>query len=184
MNNEKICMFTGHRNIDVDIQPILTRSLGALIERLAYEGFVHFRAGGAIGFDTIAALKVIETKKKLPHIRLHMYLPCKSQDAKWGETARAAYRFILSNADSIEYVSETYTCGCMQKRNRRMVDGSDLCVTYCITDYNLQPRQLSLFESSDDIVYSQRGGTQSTLKYAQSKGVPIIRIDDDGNIIK
>ncbi len=176
----KICMFTGHRSIDASDTNALSERLGGLLETLIAEGFVHFRAGGAVGFDTVAALKVIEKKKKYPHIMLHLFLPCRDQDHKWSESSRTAYRFVLSNADSISYAAESYTRGCMQKRNRDMVDGSDLCVAY-YKEPESATAQLSLFDTASDISDSDNsksthGGTKYTLKYAKKRGVRVLNI--------
>ncbi len=187
----KICMFTGHRNIAASDKNALAERLGGLLEELIADGFVHFRAGGALGFDTVAALKVIEKKHKYPHIRLHLFLPCRDQDCKWSESSRTAYRFVLSNADSISYSADKYTYGCMQQRNREMVDGSDLCVAYYKASEQ-RTEQLSLFDAAhdgnndnndynNDYNYNSKsthGGTKYTLKYAQKKGVDVLNICD------
>ena len=41
-----------------------------------------------------------------------------------------AYNYILSKADSVKYITDTYRAGCMHERNRALVDGSDVCVAY------------------------------------------------------
>ena len=75
----KICMFTGHRYIEPERIVLLPRELDELLERLIGEGYLDFRCGGAQGFDTIAALKVLEKKKIYPDVKLHLFLPCREQ---------------------------------------------------------------------------------------------------------
>lgn len=55
------------------------------IIRLIIEGNFIFLAGGALGFDTIAAQIVIKLKKKYPHIQLVLILPCRSQSKYWSK---------------------------------------------------------------------------------------------------
>lgn len=148
-------MFTGHRFIPENEIISLTVRLSDVIEKLIEEGFSDFRCGGAQGFDTIAALKVLEKKKAHPEISLHLFLPHKEQAQGWSENAARAYEFILQRADSVNYSYEHYERGCMFARNRAMVDGSDLCVAYCTRS---------------------RGGTAYTVDYAAKKGLKIINL--------
>lgn len=154
--DSKICMFTGHRHIPQEDMSSLPRRIDELLDRLIADGYYDFRCGGAQGFDTIAALKVLEKKKKYPNVRLHMFLPCKDQTRGWSESARAAYSAVLERADSVKYVSETYRSGCMHARNRAMAEGSNLCVAYC---------------------RSSTGGTAYTVIYARRHGVEVQMID-------
>ena len=123
--------FTGHREIPpmhaLQLPQLLERSLLELIER----GATVFRAGGAMGFDTLAALKVLELRETYSAVQLHLYLPCRDQTRGWRERDVEVYRYVLQHADRCVYTSEEYSAGCMQKRNRALVDGSDLCLAYC-----------------------------------------------------
>ncbi|MBQ2806065.1 MAG: DUF1273 family protein, partial [Clostridia bacterium] len=74
----------------------LPELLKAEIAKQVKAGATHFRAGGAIGFDTLAALCVLEQKKQYPQIKLDLILPCRDQDAAWGEQDQHAYHFVLS----------------------------------------------------------------------------------------
>ena len=152
----KICMFTGHRYIEPDRIVLLPRELDELLEKLIVEGYLDFRCGGAQGFDTIAALKVLEKKKVYPDVKLHLFLPCRDQTRGWSENAKRAYSIVLERADSVCYASENYTPHCMHARNRAMVDGSDLCVAYCT---------------------SSHGGTAYTVLYARNQGVEVISLE-------
>jgi len=152
-----ICCFTGHRKIKSEHMLKLPELLDSELERLIVAGVDTFRGGGAIGFDTLAELKAIEKKKKYPFIRLELILPCKDQTKNWEERSKAIYDYIISEADSVEFVAETYNSHCMHERNRRLVDGSDFCITY-------------LSENS--------GGTAYTVKYAGSQSVDVINLFD------
>ncbi len=156
----KACMFTGHRGICARDVKSLPKWLDEQIESLIEQGYTDFCAGGAVGFDTFAALEIIEKKKKYGFVKLHLYLPCRAQDKGWSDSFKRAYRYIMSNADSVRYASETYTNWCMHKRNRDMVDASEVCIAYC---------------------NKSTGGTRYTLTYAAKKGKRIINFCDDKN---
>lgn len=156
MNQEEyICCFTGHREILPEHADRLAGVVDNVLETLIKNGVTVFRAGGAIGFDTVVALKVIEKKRHYPHIKLHLLLPCKDQADRWNDFCKQTYLYTLEQADSVVYTSEIYTKGCMLKRNRALVDGSHYCVAYCTT---------------------QKGGTAYTLNYARKKEVRTINI--------
>ena len=154
--NLVVC-FTGHRNIARAVAVRLPSLLDQVLTGLCEQGATVFRAGGAIGFDTVAALKVLELKKRYPHICLELILPCRNQTEYWEETAVRTYRYILEHADSHRYLFDSYVDGCMQARDRRLVDGSDICVAYC---------------------NRSRGGTAYTFAYALRAGVEVINLHD------
>ena len=148
----KVCCFTGHRRIGDSYVVRLNEAVKDELEALIADGYTVFKAGGALGFDMMAALNVILKRKKYGFIRLDLYLPCRDQDRYWRDFDKTTYEFIIKNADSVTYVNERYTPYCMFARNRALVDGSDLCVAFCF------PKQRS-------------GGTYYTMNYASKKGV-------------
>ena len=155
--------FTGHRSIPeahaLRLPSLLEEQLRALIAR----GARNFRAGGALGFDTLAALKVLELREQMPEagLRLDLYLPCRDQTRGWNEACCRAYDYVLDHADSFRYISEQYTSTCMLERDRRMVDGSDVCVAYCTRN---------------------QGGSFYTCTYALKKDVQLINLADQLSI--
>lgn len=147
--------FTGHRRLEPENISEVVWRLSDRIEDLCRGGKVDFRTGGALGFDTLAALCVLSAKEKFPNARLHLILPCKNQTRGWSDADVEKYEYVLSAADTVTYVSEAYTPYCMHMRNRALVDGSDLCIAY----FN-----------------KKTGGTAYTVSYAQSKGVEVENI--------
>ncbi len=149
-----VCV-SGHRQIPFDdalsLPPLLERTFLELYARGARE----FRAGGALGYDMVAELKLLELQERLPDLRLCLYLPCRDQADRWSEHERRAYRYILDRADAIHYSEEAYVSGCMLKRNREMVQGCEVLVAYCT-------------QSS--------GGTAYTVRYAKKLGVQVINL--------
>lgn len=154
MRGQTVC-FTGHRKIPplqkISIRRELKKTLVMLIEK----GYCFFGAGGALGFDTLAALTVLELKNDFPQIKLILVLPCLSQADRWEEKDKAVYEDIKNKADKVVYTSQEYTRDCMFKRNRHLVDGSSVCVCY-------------LTERS--------GGTAYTVDYARKQGLTVINV--------
>ena len=152
MSKEKSCCFTGHRDIPYHHRIPVMSLLRQSVESKIKEGYTVFCAGGALGFDTLAALAVLRLKISYPHIRLHLYLPCKDQAAKWSADDKAMYEKIISESDRVVYISENYTPYCMSRRNRALVDNSSFCIAYCT-----QPK----------------GGTAYTMGYAMDNGIEV-----------
>ena len=154
----KICCFTGHRTIKSGSRAPLVPLLDATLERLYKEGYREFRAGGARGFDTLAALRVIAMKKRHPDCVLSLILPCRDQAKGWGVGERAVWQELIDNADRVTFLYDTYTPECMHARNRALVDGSDLCVAY---------------------LTENRGGTLYTCSYALKNGVELLNLAEE-----
>ena len=123
--------FTGHRKIEQNVAYKIPTLLKKAIREAIELGASKFLAGGAMGFDTIAALCVLELKSEYPNIKLELILPCKNQSKNWDDKSKLVYDMILKNADRVEYLHQTYTSSCMHDRNRRLVDLSDMCIAYC-----------------------------------------------------
>lgn len=146
--------FTGHRDLGSAQEELHLRGvLDLALDELIGSGASVFRAGGALGFDTVAAVAVLQKKKLYPHIRLELLLPCPDQCARWNDQQIFLYNSILSRADSHVYLSDHYFRGVMHKRNRALVDGADLCVAF-------------LREGAS-------GGTAYTVDYAKHRQVPV-----------
>lgn len=149
--------FTGHRNIPYAVATRLPSLLEQVISQLCERGATTFRAGGAMGFDTVAALKVLDMKEKYPRIRLELILPCRNQTERWDEISRQTYQYIVEHADSHRFLFDAYFDGCMLERDRRLVEGSDVCVAYCTRS---------------------RGGTAYTCAQALRAGLELVNLHD------
>lgn len=152
---ERACCFTGHRRIFPKDRELLPLFLDEAIKEAIRQGIDTFLVGGALGFDTMAALAVLEKKRRLPHLKLVMAIPCHGQDKYWSAEAIALYDCIRRHADEVRVLSPFYHDGVMHQRNRYMVDRSELCVAY--------------------LREGEGGGTQYTVNYAQKKGCRLIR---------
>ena len=63
---EQTACFTGHRTIPPQQLEDLAQRLRAAVEDAIGRGYRYFGAGGALGFDTLAAQTVLELKKDHP----------------------------------------------------------------------------------------------------------------------
>lgn len=146
---EKTCCFTGHRDISPaeyeTIKAHLRTELCALVEK----GVTYFGAGGARGFDTLAAQTVLDIKKTYPHIKLILVLPCPDQTKGWRKEDVGLYNDIRQQADKVRVLSPTYYPGCMHARNRHMVDHAAYCVAYCRRASGAQRIRWSMLQSRD-----------------------------------
>ncbi len=127
---EKSCCFTGHRYLSAAQCDVKDRLLCEIETLINEKGVTDFYAGGALGFDTIAAMCVLQLKGRYPFIKLRLALPCRSQADRWSEAERTQYERVLMNADSVHYVSDAYTESCMFTRNDYMVERCKYCVSY------------------------------------------------------
>lgn len=152
---QKSCCFTGHRIIRSEDVSAINHNLPILLKELYKGGINTFIAGGALGFDTIAALEVIKFKAAHNDVRLILALPCKNQTAKWNYSQKQQYAQVLNSADEVIYISDAYLPGCMQKRNRFMVDNSNTVIVY---------------------IHNASSGTGYTAKYALDKERRVINI--------
>ena len=126
-NTIKTCVFTGHRELDKDFS---LRKLKKEIKNLIEKGVDTFLNGVAMGFDLISAETVLSLKKKYPFVKLVVCIPCYHQEKYFTEADKKRYTKVLKSADEKIYVSENYFRGCMQKRDKYMVERADVMVAY------------------------------------------------------
>ena len=140
MERKSSCCFTGHRRIPEQEMLWLRRRLREEIVALVEEkGITTFLAGGALGFDTIAAQEVLRARgERYPGLKLELVLPYVGQEEQWSQRDASVYRAMLRQADRVVYIAGRYTQGCMFQRNRYLVEHSAYCLCYqkkmCIRD--------------------------------------------------
>ena len=104
----KTCCFTGHRRIPEEALPRLERRLNEELEALAARGVIYFGAGGALGFDTLAAEAVIRLQRTRPQVKLILVLPSPDQTRGWSSGNVRRYEAIRARANKMMYVASTY----------------------------------------------------------------------------
>ena len=154
---DKTCSFTGHRQIFHIHAESLPSILEQIILKVFNSGYIWFQSGGALGFDLLAADTVISLRRSIPDIKLRMILPCRNQAERWRASDRAHYNNVISLADDVIFMQESYTPYCMHERNRALADTSSLLISYLTNNH---------------------GGTAYTVRYAESKSKKIINIAD------
>ncbi len=152
---EKTCCFTGHRYIPGKIRRKLKKKIREAVLLLIEKGVLYFGAGGALGFDTLAAEVVISLKRKYKDIKLIMVYPCKDQTRFWKKKDIRKYEYIKRKSDKVVYISDEYTRRCMHERNRHLINNSKYCICFLTRD---------------------SGGTAYTVDYAMKMGTEVINI--------
>lgn len=155
------CCFTGHRPQKLPwgfkesgLRYALTKEdTTQAIEEAIKNGKKHFITGMALGFDMMCAEIVLTFKRKYPDITLECAIPCKGQEKVWHKDQQIRYHNILKQADKVRCVFDHYVDGCMQERNKYMVESSSLII--------------ALFDGNV-------GGTKQTIEYAKKQGKQVV----------
>lgn len=66
----KAACFTGHRTLPEENLPEIAERLENALIALIEQDYCYFSAGGALGFDTLAAQTVLRLRERYPQIRL------------------------------------------------------------------------------------------------------------------
>ena len=109
----------------------------------------------ALGCDMYFAEAVLALRAERGGVTLEAAVPCLDQDRFWPERAQARYRRLLSMCDTRTVLEHSYSPGCMERRNRYMVDRSSVLVAV----YN-----------------GGSGGTLNTIRYARSRGLTVLQL--------
>lgn len=151
----KTVCFTGHRQLEEPIEEIERRLTGT-VESLIQRGCRYFGAGGARGFDALAAETVLKLKASYPHIHLILVLPFDEQYKKernWTSEEITQYHRLKRRASKVVVLAGGYTSGIYHRRNRHLIDHSSVCVAYLIR---------------------ANSGTGYTVNYAKEKGLEVV----------
>ena len=62
------CCFTGHRNLPIGQEEEIWKRVYARLEPLLEEGVRYFGVGGALGFDTLVAEKLLALRESRPPV--------------------------------------------------------------------------------------------------------------------
>ena len=165
MRRETTCCFTGHRpnklpwgdnesdSRCVDLKTRLTQAL----EEAYQDGYRHFLSGMALGCDLYFCEAVLELRERHEGVTVEAAVPCEEQCARWRERDRNRYFALLERCDYETLVQHRYTPGCMQRRDRYMVDHAQRLIA----------------------AYDGRtlGGTMYTLTYALRQGLETVILD-------
>jgi Uncharacterized protein conserved in bacteria len=153
-DNGSAC-FSGHRVLGGVPLDMLVSAIERRLRELYAGGTSHFYAGGALGFDMLASVTLLNLKNELSDLSLTVVYPCRNHTRGWHSADIELLGRIEARADEVVCLSDTYYTGCMNARNRYMVDRSDICVCY-------------LTQST--------GGTAFTVGCARKRGIQVINL--------
>ena len=153
---EQTCCLTGHRIIPPgEEKKIMVRTRYIILKLIREKNVRFFGVGGAVGFDMLAAEYLLHLKAhKEQQIRIISVLPYPDwrETDDWTDALRRREDWILRGCDKVVYVRPAYEKNVFLLRDRKLVDGSAYCVSYC---------------------NRPRTGTAYTVKYALSRGVKV-----------
>ena len=101
--------------------------------------------------ETVLALRCLAVG-----VTVEAVIPHAGQSSKWSELQRERYERLLDMCDKRTVLAPFYDRGCMQRRNRYLVDNASVLV--------------SVYDGSG-------GGTGYTVGYALQKKVEVINLD-------
>ena len=164
MEREKTCCVTGHRPEKLpwgfdeeDPRCVeLKGRLRAATEQAYADGFRHFITGMARGTDQYFAQIVLDLRAERPGVTLEAAIPCEEQASRWRESERERYFDLVRQCDLETMVQRRYDRGCMQRRNRYMVDRS--------------ARLIAVYDG-------MLGGTMYTIQYAMKRDLEVVLLD-------
>ena len=153
---QQTCCLTGHRVIPPgEEKKIITRTRYILLKLIREKNVRYFGVGGAVGFDMLATEYLIHLRAHGEHqIKIISVLPYPDwrETEDWDDQLRLREDWLLRNCDKIVYVRDRCEKNVFLLRDRKLVDGSAYCVSYC---------------------NRPRTGTAYTVKYAMEHGVKV-----------
>lgn len=157
---EQTCAFSGHRpeklpwgRDETDPRCLALKiQLERQLRTLCLEGCRRYLCGMARGTD-MYYLETLDLLRREFPLTIEAVVPCPSQPSGWPEEDRVRYLRGLGLCDRTRVLEDSYSDGCMLRRNRYMVEHADILLT--------------VFDGST-------GGTAATVRYARGRGLTII----------
>lgn len=142
----KTCCFSGYRKLNEKQKELAVIGLVGFIGLAIEQDYTHFISGFAEGVDLIAANIVIKEKMQNKNLSLEAAIPHKGRL----QSKDDYFQELLQKCDKKTIIQDEYSKECFFKRNRYMVDNSDLLIA----------------------VWNglQKGGTYYTIEYAKKQG--------------
>ncbi len=158
-----VCMFTGHRphklpwgTDEADPRCVALKIILARQVQAAWNmGCRTFLCGMARGTDLYFAEAVLALRQEKPEVRLVAMIPCPTQAEGWNKKDKGRYESLCAQCDEQVVLEPSYTPGCMLRRNRAMVERSQVLI--------------SVYDGSG-------GGTGSTVSRAEKQGLTILPV--------
>jgi uncharacterized phage-like protein YoqJ len=151
------CTFAGHR--EVLVKGVKEQVEAALAMIMSGGSSFEFYAGGMGEFDRICANAVRKMKREQPEKQIRLFLVCPYMTTRINRDGAILHELY----DDIIVLDELADChykSAITKRNRWMVEQSDIILAFVQRDY---------------------GGAYTTKKYAEKKGITVVEIAGDSN---
>lgn len=163
LETRTVC-FIGHRKIDDT--PELRKNLYEIIGRLIKDGTVNFIFGDHSSFNDLCYETVTRLKENYPDIR-RIHFRCNYENA--GEYTM---RFLMTGYEESVCPKGTEKAGRASyvKRNRAMIEASDICIFYYDENYMPPKRKPGKNYLTE---YQPKSGTAQAYAYAKQKGKEI-----------
>ncbi len=157
-----VCAFSGHRpeklpwgTDESDPRCVALKiQMEKEIEALCQQGVRRFLCGMARGADQYF-LDILHTLRDRYPIHVTAVIPCRGQQKLWPREEQRRYLVALGKCDETRILEDSYSEGCMLRRNRYMVEHARILMT--------------VYDGSG-------GGTGSTAAYARARGLKIIAL--------
>ena len=158
-----VCAFTGHRphrlpwgTDETDPRCLaLKQMMQRVTEQAVAKGVRTFLCGMARGCDTYFAEAVLQMMETDPKLELIAMVPCPQQADRWPKADRERYAALLRRCTRTEMLEPSYRQGSMLRRNRAMVERSQMLI--------------SVYDGG-------QGGTGQTVRLAEKQGLEILPI--------
>ena len=127
---ENTCCFTGHREYKLpwgsdENDPRcrkLQQQLFDAVDAVYAAGIRHFICGMAQGCDLYFCELALALRQRHGDVSVEAAIPCPTQADGWPRAQQERYRRLVAACDYETLVQSSYSPGCMQRRNRYMVD--------------------------------------------------------------
>ncbi len=160
---QSACAFTGHRpgklpwgydEEDSRCVALKQRMVDAI--DVAYDqGYRHFICGMALGCDLYFCEAVLALRDRHDDVTVEAAVPCPGQASRWSKADQARYDKLVEACDYETVIAQHYHPGCMQRRDRYMVDHASMLI--------------AAFDGSG-------GGTRYTILYGIGQGLDVVDI--------
>ena len=107
----------------------------------------------ARGVDLYACEAVLHLREAYPDITVEAAIPCPTQPEGWPADEQARWHTLVARCDYETVVQDHYDAGCMQRRNRYMVDHAAMLIA---------------------VHDGQTGGTRRTIEYALRRRLDVV----------
>ena len=132
----KICCVTGNRKIDKEKIESTKQKIRKCVIEVINDGYTHFISGFEDGIELYFVEIIVELKKE-HHLTLEANIPYRNRM----KTKNHNFQKLMMKCDIVNIISDKYTTSCVMKRNRFMVQASDLLIAV----YDGQERGSSFF---------------------------------------